>query len=410
MTAIVPIQQGGAVVAPPRILRPIAKPSELLAAQNETRAAVKELLVPERDFGVIPGVRKPSLFQPGAERINLAFGVVARFRLVEKEVDHSYENHWEKKGRGGQSYRGVAFGLYRYVVECELALRDTNEIIGAALASCSTLESKYCDRPRDSENTVMQMAEKRAFVRATRTAYGLSDEFTQDVEDQPREAVEEERTAAPPKPAAPATPMTLEEARNFPFPYEKAKADAGKPNNYQKRLGALPLSLLQRAAEWAVANDRKEKDADFLIAVGLLLAEAEAAQTKLPLDLPPDSQDSSAAPAAVAPSSAPTPPAPATPPAATTEPGVAPLASTMAPAVPHTGAADPTSRHAVTQDLKRLCDDVRLPFSLREASRAVLMNPKATLQQLTRRRDELLAKLPSTDEGEINNEDDDLPF
>jgi hypothetical protein len=75
------------------------------------------------------------------------------------------------------------------------ARRDSGEIIGSAIASCSTLESKYIDRPRDAENTVLQMAEKRAFVAATRTALGLSEQFTQDIEDDPG-SLRQEATAS----------------------------------------------------------------------------------------------------------------------------------------------------------------------------------------------------------------------
>ena len=85
---------------------------------------------------------------------------------------------------------GKSLGLYRYVIKCYI--KDHSEkTIGSGIGSCSTLESKYIDRPRDMENTVLKMAQKRALVAATLNAFGLSDRFTQDmVEDEDTEAVQ----------------------------------------------------------------------------------------------------------------------------------------------------------------------------------------------------------------------------
>lgn len=170
------------------LLRPLAPPKDVLLAQNETRAMVAEALENGRDYGKIPGTKKPTLYKPGAERLVLAFGLAPRFRLVASEVDHDRAVHWTKikKGYNGAPdtiVEGDSIGLYRFVVECEMAHRETGVAIASCIASCSSMESKYVDRPRDIENTIIKMAEKRAFVGATLLALGLSDEFTQDVED-----------------------------------------------------------------------------------------------------------------------------------------------------------------------------------------------------------------------------------
>jgi hypothetical protein len=190
------------------VLRPLAQPHELLEVQNETRAMIAATLQEGRDYGLIPGTKDKSLLQPGAERVNMAMGVYPRCRVLQAEVDHHLEFFWVKSKRvynnahpGDNSYteqkvRGESIGLYRYIVECELVHRDTGLIVGSAIASCSTMESKYIDRPRESENTVLQMAEKRAYVRATRTTYGLSDEFTQDMEDASGDQVRTRRKPA----------------------------------------------------------------------------------------------------------------------------------------------------------------------------------------------------------------------
>lgn len=185
-----------AVAVSPRhalgLLRPVAPPAEIIAQQNDMRGYIKEVLEEGRDYGVIPGVDKPSLLKPGAERVNAGFGIIPHFTTLETEVDHDRVNEWSKKKKVWKSGQwtgdwsiesGTSVGLYRFVVRCELIHRETGVIVGECLGTCSTMESKYIDRPRDSENTVLKMAQKRAMVGAVLTTYGLSDEFTQDVED-----------------------------------------------------------------------------------------------------------------------------------------------------------------------------------------------------------------------------------
>lgn len=176
------------------LLRPVASPEQMLEAQNEVRALVAKALTADRDYGVIPGTQKPTLLKPGAERINAAYGLAAEYAVVEKEVDHDRPVHyvkrtWEWGERRGEKIwtetPGQSEGLYRYVVECRLIHRASGAVVGQGIGSCSTMESKYIDRPRDLENTVLKMASKRAYIAATLNTHGLSDQFTQDVEDNP---------------------------------------------------------------------------------------------------------------------------------------------------------------------------------------------------------------------------------
>jgi hypothetical protein len=179
------------------ILRPVAKPEEMLQAQEETRNMVATILKEGRDYMTIPGTNKPSLVKPGAERTNAAFGCMATFEIIEKEVDHDRLNQYVKRSwewhpeiRGKKVWTeeaGESLGLYRYVIGCELVHRASGLVIGSGVGSCSTMEAKYIDRPRDLENTVLKMGKKRAYIDATLTAFGLSEQFTQDMEDMPRE-------------------------------------------------------------------------------------------------------------------------------------------------------------------------------------------------------------------------------
>ena len=177
---------------PGGLMRPVAEPAELIQAGEETRALITQALQEGRDYGPIPGVAaKPVLFKPGAERLCSAFGVYPRFTIVSVEVDHDREVSWTKRQKtwknrkfaGWQETAGVSQGLYRYVVECELISRATGEIVGQALASCSSMESRYIDRPRDVEGTCLSIASKRAHVAAVRIAFGLSGAFAGETEE-----------------------------------------------------------------------------------------------------------------------------------------------------------------------------------------------------------------------------------
>jgi hypothetical protein len=189
------------------LLRPIAPVAEVIVAQEEIRELIQKALKPGRDYGTIPGTKKPTLYKAGAERTANACGLEPRFRIVESEIDHDREvkytkreKVWRNKHKGDKSFdwkesAGISFGLYRYVTECQLVSRETGEVVGSFMGVCSTMESKYVDRPRDCDNTALKMSEKRSLVGAVLVTLGLSDQFTQDVEDLPREVVQNGQSA-----------------------------------------------------------------------------------------------------------------------------------------------------------------------------------------------------------------------
>ncbi len=176
MTDLVP--QDAQLPAPPDLMMPVA-PDALMRQQEAVVTLIRDALVPKVDYGMIPGTNKNTLYKAGAERINAAFGTVPDFEIVEKDADHTVVMKWQKGGKYPKS--GEAMGFYRYVVKCTIS--NNGRKIGQGIGSCSTRESKYCDRPSDLENTVLKMAKKRALVDATLSTFGLSDRFTQDVED-----------------------------------------------------------------------------------------------------------------------------------------------------------------------------------------------------------------------------------
>lgn len=196
------------------LMRPIVRTADLLDLHKEVTEMCRVALVEGVDYGTIPGTErsgKKALLKAGAERLSVAFGVFPRYSVVSSEVDHDRETAYVKrkkiwtKGSNRPTFEegpGVSLGLYRYVVRCELVARATGQVVADSIASCSSLESKYIDRPRDCENTVIKMAQKRAFVSATLNGFGLSDRFTLD------EPLESEDGAAAPREEAPQVQQT----------------------------------------------------------------------------------------------------------------------------------------------------------------------------------------------------------
>lgn len=207
----------------PGLLRPIVRVEEMVESHKELAVFVQKALEEGRDYGQIPGTGdKMNLLKPGAERLLIGFGCASEFEIVEQEADHNHTNsfvnkkweavdppklpngtqdkklidewkaagthRWKKIGDGWQFQQaqieaGESLGLYRYVVRAIIRHRASGEVVGTGIGSCSSLESKYIRSPRDAENTILKMAKKRALVDAVLTTFGLSDRFTQDIEE-----------------------------------------------------------------------------------------------------------------------------------------------------------------------------------------------------------------------------------
>lgn len=198
------------------LLRPVANPAELVTAHKEATEVIAKVLEPGRDFGSVPGTSdRQVLMKAGAERLLVSFGCYATTVIIDSEADHNMAVRyrlakWVDKpqpskdeqarmkalglGRNkkfGERWawqeseveEGEAFGVYRYVVRTDIVHRATGHVVGSGLGSCSTAESKYIRAPRDAENTVLKMAKKRSMVDAVLSTFGLSDRFTQDIEE-----------------------------------------------------------------------------------------------------------------------------------------------------------------------------------------------------------------------------------
>ncbi|MEQ8172688.1 MAG: hypothetical protein ABRQ38_27640 [Candidatus Eremiobacterota bacterium] len=174
---------------------------ETITRLETFKAIIMEVFKEGYHYGVIPGCKKPSLYLPGAEL------VCRGFKLLDKYDEIATIEDWDK-------------GFFYYKVRCRLIVPEVNVQVTEGLGSCNSRENKYLYRwvgkkdipPGVSEstlekvekdgqygkyfmykientnscdlaNTIMKMAKKRALVDAAKSIAGLSDIFTQDVED-----------------------------------------------------------------------------------------------------------------------------------------------------------------------------------------------------------------------------------
>jgi hypothetical protein len=242
---------------------------------DELKAFVRDYLVPEEDYGIIPGTGKPTLFKSGADKLCDIYGMADEYTCTNRVED------WDR-------------GLFDYEFKCTLTSRRTGRLIGTGVGSCSSFETKYryrdqkrvcpsCGKetiikgrkefgggwicwkkegksdgcgakfaeadtkiteqsvgraqnedPADQKNTILKMAKKRAKVDAVISATRSSGLFTQDMEDRPRddsaEGDKQPVSTGTAKPAAAqATARPAQQATAKPAAQQAKPAAAAKP-------------------------------------------------------------------------------------------------------------------------------------------------------------------------------------
>lgn len=257
--------------------------NEIIVANNDSRMSVadtvdqvqqiqqlmKEVMITGEHFGVIPGCgNKPSLLQPGAQKLALMFGFAAKYE-IEKTIEVN--------------------GHREYEVTCELVSRNTQTIVGQGVGVCTTMEGKFRyrsentgkpvpsdywdtrdramlggagfsprkikgqwyihhqvdhDNPADYYNTVKKMAKKRAFVDAVLTATAAADIFTQDIEDMPEvfnseETHAETKTHQSVQESVPTPSMPTE---TYDKPKEQPKASKAEWNGVQDDITSIVVA------------------------------------------------------------------------------------------------------------------------------------------------------------------------
>ena len=150
---------------------------KMVAIRTEQLEMVEKLMVLDVHYGRIPGTPKPTLYQPGAQLLDVLHGFAPIPHTVDKVEDFQH-------------------GYFSYTARVDLIHRRSGTIAAGGLGSCNSGEKKYRDAkyrsgddagkpvdPRDILNTLLKMAVKRAHIAATLNATGLTDYFTQDLED-----------------------------------------------------------------------------------------------------------------------------------------------------------------------------------------------------------------------------------
>lgn len=124
----------------------------------------------DTDFGVIPKTKKPSLYKSGAEKICMGYGLLQQYHIESKI----------------EQFDGKAPFAY-YVVRCDLVkvYDGVQYVLSCAYGSANTSEKRNgFNSAFDSANNALKMAQKRALVSAALAISGLSDAFTQDMENE----------------------------------------------------------------------------------------------------------------------------------------------------------------------------------------------------------------------------------
>ena len=127
---------------------------------------VREHMVEGEDYGVIPGASpKPTLFKPGAEKLNAIFGLAPVVEVTSRVED------WDA-------------GFAAYEIKVILINKRTGGVEAEGIGNCNSRERRYKNQDAANiANTLLKMAKKRALIDATLSATRASGMFTQDLED-----------------------------------------------------------------------------------------------------------------------------------------------------------------------------------------------------------------------------------
>lgn len=234
--------------APTDVFPEFAIPLEEANARIRTfQQYVREHMTEGEDYGVIPGSTKPTLFKPGAEKLNAIFGYAPRVEISNRVED------WEK-------------GFVSYECKVTLINKRSGGIEAEGLGSCNSRERRYARQDAAGiANTVLKMAKKRALIDATLSATRASGLFTQDLEDldefagrvsSPASRLETPRPETP-KQEAPRQEYSQPQATEAPRENQRENAPTAETRNAHFDGGAANSNSLtdaQHRAILAIAN------------------------------------------------------------------------------------------------------------------------------------------------------------
>ena len=169
MTKLIDNDTGEVVVQPPEISTDLVlgagvavmSPEQAKKAVDYLQDIKKSILIERVDYGLIPGMKKPSLYKAGAQKLCAFFNLAATY-----ETESANEQPEQ--------------GFYSYRMKCSLHHRGTGQLWGSGVGVAMSSEK---GREGNPANTLIKMAQKRAFLQATLDATFSSELFTQDIED-----------------------------------------------------------------------------------------------------------------------------------------------------------------------------------------------------------------------------------
>jgi len=140
-------------------------PAEVTRRTQMLKEYVRNHMTEGEDYGIVPGGTKPTLFKPGAEKLNAVFGLSPYVEVT------SREENWDD-------------GFVSYEVKVSLLNKRSDRVDAEGIGSCNSRERRYKNQDAANiANTVLKMAKKRALIDATLSATRASGMFTQDLED-----------------------------------------------------------------------------------------------------------------------------------------------------------------------------------------------------------------------------------
>ncbi len=224
---------------------------QVVASVARIQQVLEAVMQKDIHYGIIPGCKKPSLYKPGAEKLLMTF------RIAPDPQDSIIDLSTADSIR----YRIIIRGIHI----------PTGRFIGTGVGECSSDEEKYrwrkavckeeydetpADRkrakwiagwqgkpayqviqvrtnPADVANTILKMAKKRAMVDLALTATAASDIFEQDIEDLPKEMLDETIAPESSKPKV-SPPKAKNQEKTEPAQAESSQGNLAQENKAQE--------------------------------------------------------------------------------------------------------------------------------------------------------------------------------
>lgn len=183
--------------------------AEMRAQVNRIQEVMKAVMRKDVHYGIIPGCQKPSLYQAGAEKIAVTFRIAVRSTVEDLSTPDEAKFKTTCEAYSGDKFLGSSVGVCSSSEEkykwrkpvCEEEFNETPEdrrrVKWAHGKTAPYQQKQIRTQPADIANTVLQMSNKRGYVKVVRQVTAASDVFTQDIQDLPPEMLSDDGPAKP---------------------------------------------------------------------------------------------------------------------------------------------------------------------------------------------------------------------